>query len=367
MPGGRDIDRLFMLMGKANATDLHLKVGSPPILRVDRQVRRLEMQGLSGDQIRSLVMAIIPERLMPEFDREGSADFAYSVVGVGRFRVNVFKQRGSVSLAARAVRYEIPSLGSLHLPPGVKKLCTFEQGLCIVAGPTGCGKSTTLAAILDEINHTRRCHILTIEDPIEYLYRDDKAFVNQREIGIDLVSFTAGLRYALREDPDVILVGEMRDPETFEIALQASETGHLVFGTLHASSAAQSIGRMLDLFPETRHRQMRQLLAFNLRAVLVQMLLKGGTKGTMVPAVEVMIVNAPVRKLIREDQDRSIPDVIRGASAEGMQDLTQSLHDLVKSRLVSKRTALDVAPNPEALQMLLKGIVVGGARGGIIG
>ena len=192
--------------------------------------------------------------------------------------------------------------------------------------------------------------------------------MNQREVGIDVESFTAGLKYALREDPDVILVGEMRDPETFEIALQASETGHLVFGTLHASAAAQSIGRVLDLFPETRHRQIRQLLAFNLRAVVVQILLRGASeKARTVPAVEVMIVNASIKKLIRESQDQHISEVIRGGRAEGMQDMTQSLHDLVKAKLVAERTALDIAPNPEALAMQLKGIVVGGASGGIIG
>ncbi len=366
--GGREIDKLFFFMSKANASDLHLKVGSPPLVRVDRQVRRMEMAALSGEQIVSLVEAVMPQRARDDFERTGNADFAYSIAGIGRFRVNVFRQRGSVSVAARRVQYDIPSLDDLHLPAGLRKVAGFEQGLCIVAGPTGSGKSTTLAALINGINHTRRCHILTIEDPIEYLYRDDLAFVNQREVGIDVDSFATGLKYALREDPDVVLVGEMRDAETFEIALQAAETGHLVFGTLHASSAAQSIGRMLDLFPEARHRQIRQLLAFNLRAVVVQMLLPGATSGArVVPAVEVMMVNPSIKKLIREGVDERIPDVIRGGSGEGMQDLTQSLHALVKSKLLADRTALDFAPNPEALRMLLKGIVVGGSQGGIIG
>ena len=364
---GPEIDKLFFLMSKANASDLHLKVGSPPILRVDQQVRRLESAALTDDQIWSLVEPVMPARAKADFERTGNADFAYSVAGIGRYRVNVFRQRGSVSVAARRVRYDIPSFDQLHLPQSLRKLASFDQGLCVVAGPTGSGKSTTLAALLDEINHTRRCHIITIEDPIEYLYRDDKAFVNQREVGLDVESFPVGLKYALREDPDVILVGEMRDPETFETALQASETGHLVFGTLHASSAAQSIGRMLDLFPEGRHKQIRQLLSFNLRAVAVQMLLKGATEAArVVPAVEVMLVNPSIRKLIREGEDDRIPEVIRGARAEGMQDMTQSLHDLVKSRLIAERTALEVAPNPEALAMMLKGIVVDGTKGGIL-
>ena len=367
MPDVREIDKLFFLMGKTNATDLHLKVGAPPIVRVDRQVRRIESPPLSGEQIGALIAAVMTPKAREDFETKGSADFAHSVAGIGRFRVNVFRQRGSISLAARRVRYDIPTVESLNLPAGVRKLTTYEQGFCIVAGATGSGKSTTLAALINDINRTRRCHILTIEDPIEYLYRDEKAFVNQREVGIDAETFQSGLRDAMREDPDVILVGEMRDADTFEIALQAAETGHLVFGTLHASSAAQSVGRILDLFPETRHRQIRQLLAFNLRAVVVQMLLKGATeRARLVPACEVMLVNPSVRKLIREDQDAQIADVVRGAGGEGMQDITQSLHNLVKSKLITDRTALEVAPNPEALTMLLKGIVVGGAQGGIL-
>jgi len=368
MGNGREIDKLLFFMHKNNASDLHLKVGSPPIVRVDKHVRRLEMAALSGDQILALVDPIMTDRARREFEEGGSGDFAYSVAGIGRYRVNVFRQRGSVSVAARRVRYDIPDLLSLHLPPGVQQVTQFDQGLCIVAGPTGSGKSTTLAAMLDHINHTRHCHILTIEDPIEYLYRDDKSFVNQREVGLDVTNFHAGLRYALREDPDVLLVGEMRDYETFEIALQAAETGHLVFGTLHASSAAGSIGRMLDLFPTERHHQIRRLLAFNLRTVLVQRLLPGvSAAAKVVPAAELMIVNPSIKKLISVSEDQKIPDVIRGAGQEGMQDMTQSLHTLVKQKLVAERTALEVAPNPEALQMMLRGITVGGSTGGIIG
>jgi twitching motility protein PilT len=303
------------------------------------------------------------ERARRGFETSGAADFAHSVTGVGRFRVNVFRQRGSLSVAARRVSYDIPGFDDLHLPDGVRQIARFEQGLSIIAGATGSGKSTSLAALLQEINRTRYCHILTIEDPIEYLYRDERAFVSQRELGIDVETFQEGLKYALREDPDVILVGEMRDPDTFEIALQAAETGHLVFGTLHASNAAQSIGRMLDLFPEARHRQIRQLLSFNLRAVVVQMLLKGSTQAVrLVPAIEVMIANGTIRKLIRECEEERIPDVVRGGREEGMQDFTQSLYDLVRSGLIAEQTALDVAPNAQALQMLLKGIRVGGGR-----
>lgn len=367
MADDREIDRFLFLMGKTEASDLHFKVGSPPILRISRGIRRIQGQALSGEKIQSLVTAIMPEKARRDFERTGNVDFAYSVPGIGRFRVNVFRQRGSVSVAVRRVKYDIPSLDSLNLPQGVKRLCTFEQGLCIVAGPTGSGKSTTLAALLDHVNHTRACHIITIEDPIEYLYRDDMAFVNQREVGIDVESFQTGLKHALREDPDVILIGELRDPDTFETALQAAETGHLVFGTIHASSAAGSIGRILDLFPEETHAQIRQLLTFNLKAVIVQMLLPGITSHAgVVPAVEVMIVNPGIRKLIAEAQDGKIPDVVRGSRQEGMQDMTQSLHDLVRRKLVDQRMALQAAPNPEALRMALKGIVVHGSEGGIL-
>jgi twitching motility protein PilT len=365
--GAREIDKLFLMMSKTGASDLHLKVGSPPILRINKQVRRLEASPLTGEGIRELVWGIMSERARRGFEGSGSADFAHSVTGVGRFRVNVFRQRGSLSVAARRVSYDIPGFDDLHLPGGVRQIARFEQGLSIIAGATGSGKSTSLAALLQEINRSRYCHILTIEDPIEYLYRDERAFINQRELGIDVETFQEGLKYALREDPDVILVGEMRDPDTFEIALQAAETGHLVFGTLHASSAAQSIGRMLDLFPEARHRQIRQLLSFNLRAVVVQMLLKGATEAVkVVPAIEVMIANGTIRKLIREGEEERIPDVIRGGREEGMQDFTQSLYDLVRAGLIAEQTALEVAPNAQALQMLLKGIRVGGAGGGIL-
>jgi len=363
----REIEKLFFAMGKANASDLHLKAGSAPIMRIDKRIRRVETQPLTDEAIWALVGPILPEEVKKRFVQTGNVDFAHSVPGVGRFRIDIYRQRGSISVAARRVRFDIPTLKQLNLPPSLEKFTVFEQGLCIIAGPTGCGKSTTLAAMLDGVNHTRRCHILTIEDPIEYLYRDDMAFINQREVGIDVESFQTGLKYGLRADPDVILVGEMRDPDTFETALQASETGHLVFGTVHASNAAQTIGRILDLFPTERHDPIRQILAFNLKAVAVQRLLPGSTQeARMVPAVEVMFVNPAIKKLIRDGADEHIADVIRGGKEEGMQDITTSIHQLVTSRLVSRATAMEYAPNPEALEMLMKGIVVGGSQGGIL-
>jgi twitching motility protein PilT len=256
----------------------------------------------------------------------------------------------------------------LNLPPGVKMIPSYESGLVLVAGVTGSGKSTTLASLIQIINTTQAVHIVTIENPIEYLYRDDKGFVNQREVGIDLPDFANGLRHVLRQDPDVILVGEMRDAETFEAALMAAETGHLVFGTIHSGSAGQTIGRVLDYFPVERHNQIRQLLFFNLRAVLVQKLLKGLRPDIpLVPAVEVMIVNPLIKKMIFENDDKKIPDVIRSSRQEGMQDFNQSLCDLVKRGLVAEQAAMEASPNPEQLAMNLKGITLGSDRGSISG
>jgi twitching motility protein PilT len=312
----------------------------------------------------ALVDSIMSDTQRNRFSKTNNSEFAYSIAGIGRYRVTVLRQRGCVTVVVRRVSYDIPDFNSLNLPESIRGISRFDQGLCIVAGPTGSGKSTTLASLLNEINVTRRCHILTVEDPIEYLYRDIKSLVNQREIGIDVASFQDGLTYGLRADPDVILIGEMRDPVTFEIALQAAETGHLVFGTLHVSSAAQSIGRILDLFPAGRHAQIRSLLAFNLKGVVVQRLMPGATKAArMVPAIEIMYVSPAIKKFIREAEDAKIADVIGDSTQAGMQNFTQSMYGLVKRGLVTEAIALEFAPNPEALQMMLRGISVRGAGG----
>jgi twitching motility protein PilT len=292
------------------------------------------------------------------------------VRGVGRFRLNVYKQRGVLSMSARVVKTVVPTIEQLNLPPSLKIIPTYESGLVLVAGVTGAGKSTTLAAMVQMINLTQSVHIVTIENPIEYLYekKDAKAFVDQREVGIDLPDFYNGLRQVLRQDPDVILVGEMRDGETFEAALMAAETGHLVFGTVHSGSAAQTIGRVLDYFPQQRHHQIRQMLHFNLRAVVVQKLVKGTLPEIpRVPAVEIMLCNPTIRKLIHENEDRKIQDAIRAGRQEGMQDFNQSFCELVKRGLISEAVALDNSPNPEQLQMNLKGITLGSDRGSITG
>jgi len=356
------------LMGKHSATDLHLKSFSPPIYRIAGVARRVEGQSLTAEEVEKLSRSMMTPDQAHRFDNAGTVDFAVGIHGVGRYRVNIFRQRGSVSAAIRRVRFTIPTIEDLNLPESIRRLAEFQMGVCFCAGITGSGKSTTLAALIELINHSRRCHILTLEDPIEYLYRDDKAFVNQREIGVDVDSFQTALKYMVREDPDVILIGEMRDCETVETALISAETGHLVFGTVHSGSAAQTVGRVLDFFPSHRHSQIRQLLYFTLRAVMVQQLLSGAKKETpMVPAMELMIVNPAIRKLIREGGDEKIGDVVRSSKEEGMQDMNQSLVDLVKKGLITEQTAMEASPNPEALAMNLKGIYLGSDIGTIIG
>jgi len=274
--------------------------------------------------------------------------------------VNVFRQRGSISMAARRVLTDIPNFEQLHLPPVMSKIAEYAQGLIILSGITGSGKSTTLAAMLDHINETRRCHIVTIEDPIEYLLTDKKAFVNQREIAIDVPSFKVALKHVVRQDPDVILVGEMRDDETFAAGLTAAETGHLVFGTLHSSSVASTFGRILEFFPPARHEVVRTSLMFNLRAIVSQKLLPSIKEGiNLVPATEVMLMTPIMRKLIKDGEDNKITDAIRGGVEEGMHDFTESLKNLVLNGFVEIKEAMEAAPNEEALKMALKGIRIG--------
>jgi len=362
----RKIDRLLEVECEYNASDLHLKVGSPPLLRIKGEIRPLDLPPLSPEDVCDLIYSIMRAEQRIVFEDTGDMDFSYTLPDKGRFRINVFKQRGQISVAIRRVQIRIPSYEELHLPPIMQDIAANHQGLVILSGVTGSGKSTTLAAMLQQINTTRRCHIVTIEDPIEYLFRDEKAFINQREIGIDVASWSTALKYVVRQDPDVILIGEMRDTETFAAGLTAAETGHLVLGTLHSSTVAQTFGRILDLFPRDRHALIRNSLAFNLRAIISQKLLPSIREGVdRVPACEIMLVNSTVRKLIREEEDEKISDAIRISREEGMQDYTESLRRLVVDELVDRSTALDVAPNAEALRMALKGISV--SDSGILG
>ncbi|MBI3268556.1 MAG: PilT/PilU family type 4a pilus ATPase [Planctomycetes bacterium] len=356
----KDIEKLFSAMSKNKASDLHLKADMKPVFRIATVLHEVGNRVLTSEDVKRLIYEILSDDQRVRFEAHGDLDFAYSLEGIARYRVNVYRDRGTIAVAVRRVNPDIPNFEDLHLPEGIRRIPNFTQGLVIVAGPTGQGKSTTLASVLQFINDNRKCHIITVEDPIEYLFRDRKSFVNQREVGIDVESFTAALKHIVRQNPDVILVGEMRDNVSFDAALQAAETGHLVFGTIHASSAAQTLGRILDLFPTERQDLIRQGLVFNLKAVVCQKLLPSSKEGVrMVPACEIMITNSTIQKLIMSHEDKKIQDVIRSGEEEGMQDFNQSLVKLINEGYVSKKVALQFSPNPEQLKMNLQGIYLG--------
>ncbi len=368
-----EVNKLFRTVMKYEASDLHLKVGQPPMMRLKGVIRRMEMKPLSQDEMERLLRPIMSDHHMRIFDETGGADFAH-IIGDDecRFRVNILKQRGRWGLVARRVNNKIPSFEKLGLlipdqeklrkpgePSTIEKLCMFDQGMIILAGVTGSGKSTTIGAMLDYINEREPVHILTLEDPIEYLFTDKKAIVNQREIFLDVCDWHIALKHAVRQDPDVILVGELRDRESFESAIHAAETGHLVFGTIHASSAASTISRILDLFPADMHSAIRQALVFNLKTVVCQKLLPSIKPGKQrCPTVEIMIVNGTIRDLIIKQEDKKLSDAIRIGYQEGMIDFNEHLRQLVEAEEIDRATALEVAPNPDALKMALKGIKV---------
>ncbi len=362
-----EIDKIFRAVVKLQGSDLHLKVGRPPIVRVNGTLRELNRGPIDDEEMVRLIFPLMDERNRKIFEKEGGADFSYTVdvaddngkVTNWRFRVNLLQQMGHVGMVARRVNAFIPDFKGLYLPPVMEKLCFFDQGMILLAGVTGSGKSTTIASMLNYINRHERVHILTLEDPIEFVYTEDKALINQREIGMDVIDFAVAMKHAVREDPDVMLVGEMRDEETFLTAIHAAETGHLVFGTIHASSAPSTIGRILDLFPEAMHKAIRSAIAFNMKAIIAQKLLKSIKPGVgRVPTVEIMTFNPTIQKLVLEGQDSKLPDAIRMGAEEGMQDFTMSLKQLVEDELIDRQTAFEVAPNKDALQMALKGINV---------
>jgi twitching motility protein PilT len=357
-----ELDKLYRALVKLEGSDLHLKVDRPPFVRIKGELRSLERGPIDDEEMTRLILPTMDERNRKILNDTGGADFSHQceVDGIPwRFRVNVLQQMGHLGLVARRINNFIPDLEKLHIPPSLYELCKFSQGMILLAGVTGSGKSTTIASMLNWVNRQYRKHILTLEDPIEFLFTDDKCLINQREIGQDVVDFSIGMKHAVREDPDVMLVGEMRDRETFETAIHAAETGHLVFGTIHASSAPSTIGRILDLFPSSMHKAIRSALAFNMKGIVAQKLLPSCMPGvSRVPTIEVMIFNATVRKLILEEKDSKLADAIRIGVLEGMQDFTMSLKDLVMMKKIDRATAFEVAPNVEALKMALKGIEV---------
>lgn len=351
------IHKYFRAMVKTNASDLHLKADSVPRLRLKTKIVPVKGEPLSAEELFNMAMEILDERQREFFNKYGSIDVADELEGSDRFRINIFRQRGKVSIAVRRVSRNIPTFEELHLPDQIRKIAEHTSGLVLLAGITGAGKSTTIAAMLEHINQTRPCHIVTIENPIEYLYTDKKAIINQREVGIDVPDFSSALKYLMREDPDVVLIGEMRDRETFAAALQAAETGHLVFGTIHASGAAQTIGRILDLFEPASRDLVRQSLGFNLRAIIYQQLLPCLVEGIeRVPAVEILLNNPSTRQLIEQGRDAELPTVIRSSQHEGMKDFTYSLLELIEKDYVDPKVAYEAAPNPDELKMLLSGI-----------
>jgi twitching motility protein PilT len=355
-----DIIELFQGMAKHSASDLHLKVGQPPVFRINGELVRLKRDPLSAQELSDMLLPMLNGKQLKDLEERGYADFAVPVQGIGRFRCNLFKQMGSLALCARRNKPTIPTYADLGLPATIQRLAGFEQGLVLVGGITGSGKSTTIASVLNDINSQRRCHILTIEDPVEFVYTDDKAIVNQREIGQDVSSFDEALRSAMREDPDVMLLGEMRDGETVETALAAAETGHLVFGTIHSSGAPQTIGRLLDLFPESKHAQMRTSLAFNLKAILNQKLLPKAEGKGMVPVVEIMFISPIIKKLILDGEDAKLAENLARDVEAGSENFNKVLTRLYREKRITMEGALSASPNPEELRMSMRGISISG-------
>jgi twitching motility protein PilT len=355
MPAANSIDELLERMVEVNASDLHVTVGTPPALRVRGEMERLaQFDPLSPDETQQLLYRILTSEQQKQLEVKRQLDFSYSIPGLARFRVNVYFQRESIGAAFRLIPTELKTLEELGIPDSLHVLAEKPRGLVLVTGPTGSGKSTTLAAIIDEINRNRSEHILTIEDPIEFLHRHKRCIVNQREIGPDATSFAEALRAALRQDPDVILVGEMRDLETISTALTAAETGHLVFGTLHTQSAPSTIDRIIDVFPAEQQEQVRIQIANSLQGVVTQTLMPTADKMGRVPALEILFPDDAVRNLVRQGKVEQIYSVMQTNTQRGMQTMEQSLGDLVTRRVVDVEVALSRSSRPAQLIGLLE-------------
>jgi twitching motility protein PilT len=351
---------------KNGASDVHLTVGSPPAVRVDGVIRFLRGEALTPSDTAGFLDEILTPEQKDRFMRTGDFDLAHGVSGLGRFRVNVLRQRGSVGIVMRHVRSKVLDFASLHLPDAMEIICQMPRGLVLVTGTTGSGKSTTLASLIDRINETRRCHIVTIEDPIEYLHVNKKSIITQREVGLDTKDFSSSLRAVMREDPDVILIGEMRDQETFAAAMAAAETGHLVFSTLHTTNAMMTVDRIIDLFPSNQHDQIRSQLSLQLRTLVAMRLLATTDGKGRVPAVEVLFNNPAIAALIRENNVKQIPSAIASGKEDGMQTFNMSLLGLVREGLISEEEAMFASDNPEALRGNLQGFTFQTDRGGIL-
>ncbi|MDH7601499.1 MAG: type IV pilus twitching motility protein PilT [Armatimonadota bacterium] len=348
------LDDLLREASERGASDLHLTVGLPPVIRVDGSLTHLRYQPLSPSDTQRLVYDILTTDQVQHFETVHELDFSYGVRGVGRYRVNVYKQRGSVGAALRSIPDRIPTFEQLNLPPILRELSRRTSGLILVTGPTGSGKSTTIACMIDTINSERPVHIMTIEDPIEYLHRHKRGMVNQRELGTDTDSFANALRAVLREDPDVILIGEMRDLETIQAALTLSETGHLVFGTLHTRNAPQTIDRVIDVFPPHQQEQIRVQLSNTLEAVIAQQLMPRIGGGRIV-ALEILVATSAVRNLIREGKSHQIYSAIETGAQYGMQTMDKSLADLYRNGIITLEEAEARSIDRENLKRFLQG------------
>jgi twitching motility protein PilT len=347
------IDAFFKLMNDQGASDLHLAAGQPPALRIRGDIERVKYKVLNNDDLRAMLYEIAPEDKVKVFEETGDVDFGYEIPGLARYRANFFMQKNGVGAVFREIPSTILTAEDLGLPPVISKLASLPRGLVLVTGPTGSGKSTTLAAIVDVANRIRKDHIITVEDPIEFVHKSQGCVVNQREIGVHTKSFSAALRGALREDPDIILVGEMRDLETISLAIEAASTGHLVFATLHTTSAPKTVDRVIEVFPANQQAQIRSTLADGLRAIVAQVLFKRVDKVGRIPALEILIATPAARNLVRESKTHQLPSVMQTGRRYGMQLLDDAIMDLFNKGRVSGDEAYQKANEKARFRPLL--------------
>ncbi len=348
-----DIKSILTEMLNEGASDLHVAVGISPNIRINGKLSPMDLPKLSPTDTKDLVYSILNEDQIREFETQKELDMSFGVKGLSRFRVNVYRDRGSVAAAIRTIPFEIKSFDELGLPPIVESFADIPNGLVLICGPTGSGKSTTLAALIQKINQSRNGHIITVEDPIEFIHRHGTCVVNQREVNADTVSFSAALKRVLRQDPDIILIGEMRDIETIQAALTAGETGHLVFATLHTNDATQTINRIIDVFPSSQQAQVRTLLSFVVQGIMVQQLIPKVTGDGRALCLEVLIPTPAIRSLIREGKEHQIYSLISTGGQYGMQTMNQSLARLYKRNLITHDEAMNRSSNPDDLERIL--------------
>jgi twitching motility protein PilT len=353
--------RILQTAIDGGASDVHLKIGGPVVFRINRQLIAIEAPNPTAEWLQEVVEHMVPRHLKKRLEDDHEVDFSYYVPGVGRFRTNLFQQRGEYCLSMRYVKIQVPSFEELGLLEVLKRLAESPRGIVLISGSTGCGKSTTLAAMVEHINASFKKHIITLEDPIEFVFEDNQSIIEQREVGLDTLSFAAGLKHILRQDPDIIMIGEMRDATSFSAAMSAADTGHLVLSTLHTTNAAQSVGRILDFFKADERDQVRRQLSATLQSVVCQRMVTT-INGGVTPALEIMINTATVRKLIEENRLDKLHAAIETGVDDGMQNFNQALYNLVKERKITEKEALAKASNPQALEMNFKGIFLDEAR-----